>query len=136
MTLDPTHLLGSWRFDREIEDRLAGETTRIEGRAEFSVVDDGRIRWHESGEWARPTGTVPVQRTLWIEPRTEGWFVTFEDRRDFHPWTTDHDVEHPCGRDTYVGTVTPGADREHWSLEWLCTGPEKDYTMRTTYARA
>lgn len=136
MGVKPTDLAGAWRYDREIEDRLAGETSRIEGEAQFATDVDGRIAWRETGEWARPHGPVRVHRNLWLEDRAGEWWVTFEDGRDFHPWTSAEPVEHPCGRDVYTGRVTPGPDQDHWSLEWVASGPEKDYTMRTAYTRA
>jgi hypothetical protein len=72
-----------------------------------------------------------------------GWRVTFEDGRDFHPWTAGA-VEHLCGRDLYAGGVAVPPDLSpsdptpsdlSWELTWRVTGPEKDYTMHTTYAR-
>ncbi|MDN5894080.1 MAG: DUF6314 family protein, partial [Nocardioides sp.] len=135
VALEPTDLAGAWEFTRRIDDRLAVETTNITGNARFTTGDDARVKWEERGVWERPTGPVPVQRTLWIEPRDGGWFVTFEDGRDFHTWTTDRTVEHPCGSDTYRGVVTPGVDESRWTLEWVARGPEKDYTMRTSYTR-
>lgn len=77
---------------------------------------------------------IPVNRTLFVELRDEGWFVTFDDGRDFHPWEPGEEVVHPCAADTYVGRielVDPGT----WTVEWHVTGPAKDYTMASRLTR-
>lgn len=138
--VDPLLLVGTWDFRREIHDHLDGAEYTVRGVAELAPEGDGRVRWAEHGTLSRATGSTPVWRTLFLVPSP--WRVTFEDGRDFHPWTAGA-VEHLCGRDLYRGGVevpaepAPSADpsREPWELHWRVTGPEKDYTMRTTYSR-
>ena len=130
---DPATLLGSWNFTRVIDDRLAGES-RVDGRLLLTEVEAGRIRWEESGRWHQPTGDVDVRRGLWLERVGEdGWWVRFEDGRDFHPWSPGESVTHPCSPDTYVGLVQGVGKR--WVIRWDVTGPSKDYTMTTELSR-
>lgn len=118
------------------------------------MEDDGRVRWAERGTLTWAAGSTPVSRTLFLVRAPAGadaaraagaaedpgtWRVTFEDGRDFHPWTGGA-VEHLCGRDLYEGGVglpeepVPSSNLS-WELRWRVTGPEKDYTMHTTYSR-
>jgi hypothetical protein len=140
--VDPLRLVGTWDFRREVQDHRDGSAYTARGEATFGAEDDGRIRWAENGTLSWSTGTTPVTRTLFLvrdEPgvagSSSGWRVTFEDGRDFHPWTGGA-VEHLCGRDLYQGgvAVPPGRPRS-WELTWRVRGPEKDYTMHTRYSR-
>lgn len=134
--LDPRALLGAWSFARVIDDHLAGDVKRVDGRAEFTAADAGRVRWAESGTLRSGTLELPVMRTSYLEPRGEGWFVTFEDGRDFHPWTPAADVVHHCGADLYAGRVWSAAVGEDaFTVRWRVTGPKKDYTMTTVLTR-
>ena len=143
--MDPFRLVGTWDFRREIR-HADGAEYSADGEARFSVVDDGRVRWAEHGTLRWAAGTTPVTRTLFIvrEPVRDGgaapdggavpgWHVTFEDGRDFHPWTAGA-VEHLCGRDLYQGGIeAPARPTSSWELRWHVTGPEKDYLMHTWY---
>jgi hypothetical protein len=136
--VDPLLLLGTWDFRREVHDHRDDAEYTARGRARFIREDDGRIRWSEHGtlDWA--SGTTPVSRTLFlVRDRADDerrWRVTFEDGRTFHPWTGGA-VEHLCGRDLYRGGVdVPEEPATRWELHWRVTGPEKDYTMHTTYS--
>ena len=132
--LEPPTLLGSWKLSRVIVDRRADEQSSVEGHTEFTREDDGRIKWSESGTLRRGGTQVEVSRVLFLEPRESGWFVTFEDGRDFHPWAPESTVEHRCAPDTYVGVVKElAADR--WSIEWQVSGPSKAYTMSSVLTR-
>ena len=62
-----------------------------------------------------------------------GWWMRFDDGRDFHPWTPGEQVVHPCAPDTYCGVVAGSPER--WTVQWDVTGPRKDYTMRTVLTR-
>jgi hypothetical protein len=154
--VDPLRLVGAWDFRREVHDHRDGAEYTAWGRAEFVLGDDGRVRWAERGTLTWAAGSTPVSRTLFLVrgpadadaacadvARDPGqspgaWRVTFEDGRDFHPWTGGA-VEHLCGRDLYEGGVelpeepAPPSDLS-WELRWRVTGPEKDYTMHTRYA--
>lgn len=149
--MDPLRLVGTWDFRREIRDHLDGAEYTARGEATFGSEDDGRVHWAEHGTLTWAAGSTPVSRTLFLvrEPpgdgaAASGWRVTFEDGRDFHPWTAGA-VEHLCGRDLYQGgfeiptAAGPPSDLPpsdlSWELTWRVTGPEKDYTMHTTYSR-
>lgn len=137
--MDPLRLVGTWDFRREVHDHLDGAEYTARGRAELTEDDDGRVRWAEQGTLSWAAGSTPVWRTLFLVRELSGaWRVTFEDGRDFHPWTVGA-VEHLCGRDHYRGGVAvrpsdPSPSDLSWELRWRVTGPEKDYTMHTTYS--
>lgn len=133
--LDPRTLLGAWTFDRVIDDHLAGDEKTVAGTAEFSEAGDGRIRWSESGTLRAGGLELPITRTSFLEPRGDGWFVTFEDGRDFHPWAPGDAVTHPCGADLYTGQVSASAQAGAFTVRWRVTGPAKDYTMTTVLTR-
>lgn len=128
---DPTNLLGVWRLSRVIDDRLTGERSRVEGTLRLSEVAPGRIRWEEQGRWNRAGVDITVTRNLWLvrDQETAGWWVCFDDGRDFHPWRPGEPVLHPCAPDTYRCEV--GGTPSGWTVEWDATGPAKDYSMRT-----
>ncbi|MGW2090902.1 DUF6314 family protein [Promicromonospora sukumoe] len=139
--MDPLQLVGTWLFVREIR-HDHGAAYTADGEARFSREDDGRVRWAEQGTLRWDGGSTPVTRTLFLVREAgpdggsgTGWRVTFEDGRDFHPWTAGA-VEHLCGRDLYAGGVAVAADpAPAWELRWHVTGPEKDYLMHTRYTR-
>lgn len=132
---DPLSLEGRWEFDRRIDDRLAGEHGTVTGTAEFVNESDGRVRWTERGIMAWQARNVPVSRTLFLELRDDGWFVTFEDRRDFHRWIPGEVVDHPCNADLYRGLVA-ATQTDRWTMTWEVRGPAKDYTMVTDLVRS
>ncbi|GAA1740237.1 DUF6314 family protein [Aeromicrobium alkaliterrae] len=130
---DPRDLVGTWQLTRRVDDRL-GPVRHVTGTSELSLIDDGRVRWSESGTMTWDGGSTPFTRTLFVELREDGWWVTFDDGRDFHPWDTDSPVVHPCGADLYEGRIEPkGPDA--WSVVWNVTGPAKDYTMTSHLTR-
>ena len=134
MGTSPIDLIGTWRLERTIDDLLAGETSTVSGQTELSVDPDGRVRWYESGTLTHHGSDLPVFRTLFVEPRPTGWFVTFEDGREFHPWQPGDDVVHPCGDDTYSGHIDL-IGPEAWTVTWHSRGPAKDYTMVSRLSR-
>ncbi|WP_220451175.1 DUF6314 family protein [Nocardioides dongkuii] len=135
MTFAPTDFLGTWSLSRAVDDRLAGETLRVEGTATLSRLAADHVRWTEEGVLRWSGGEVPVQRTLDVRRRSDGgWFVHFSDGREFHPWTVGADVAHPCGADLYRGRVDVDADGRSWTVTWHSTGPAKDYVMTTRHA--
>lgn len=132
--LHPSDLRGSWLLSRRIEDRRAGERHELDGT--LIVADDGRrlsrlpgLLWQEALTWQRPEGAVAMSRRLRLVQEREGWWVRFEDDRPFHRWSPGSRVVHPCGPDTYVGTVA--GDLTRWTITWEVSGPGKDYTMRS-----
>lgn len=127
-------MLGVWSMARTIDDRHGDEQSTVDGTSELVLEDDGRIRWSERGTLHRRAGDIPVSRTLFLEPREDGWWVTFDDGRDFHPWRPGEKVVHPCSPDTYTGSVDIiGPDT--WTVRWQVSGPAKDYTMVTILTR-
>lgn len=142
----PSQLLGSWSFTRSIAEHRTGARYRAHGTARFSPATGGRVRWFEEGVLTTDGGSRPFTRTLFLVPGAQGWTVTFEDGRFFHPWV-DGRVTHLCGRDTYRGDIAGpqssgtggGQDREPascdagWQITWTVSGPHKDYTMTTGY---
>ena len=127
----PIDLIGTWRLARTIDDRLTGQISTVEGLTVLSRELDGRVRWHESGTLTNGDQQLSVFRTLFVEFRDAGWFVTFEDGRDFHPWQPGNHVTHPCGDDTYSGLIELASPSE-WVVTWHSRGPSKDYTMVST----
>ena len=134
MTLSPLDLLGTWTLDRTVDDKLADRISTVDGTTELTLDPDGRVRWSESGTFHHDGQDLPVSRTLFVEPRDDGWFVTFDDGRDFHPWSPEEQVVHPCGADTYTGLVHRESDNR-WTVEWRVVGPAKDYVMRSALSR-
>lgn len=131
---DPAELAGAWQLARVIEDRLAGERTRVTGTLTLTATAPGELRWEEAGLWSRAAGVVEVRRDLLVRSEPDGWWVLFADGRRFHPWTPGVDVVHPCGRDTYRGTVSGTPER--WQVRWDAHGPAKDYTMTSVLTPA
>jgi hypothetical protein len=128
--LDPDALRGDWRFSRVIVDRRLGQTSEVDGLLEISAERPGEeLTWQETATWHRPHGDVAVRRALRLARTVEGWWVRFEDGRDFHPWRPGEAVVHDCAPDTYRGEVSGTPQR--WTVTWEVTGPEKDYTMTT-----
>lgn len=135
--VDPRDLLGDWSFERVVDDHLAGELLHVTGTTTLSAADGGAVRWAEEGVLRRGSLELPVSRVLHLAPGSEGWRVTFEDGRDFHPWEPGEEVVHLCGADTYRGLVElePGGQAEAWRVTWRVSGPSKDYTMVTRLGR-
>jgi hypothetical protein len=140
--VEPTALIGTWRFERAIRGRVADVPAsggyEVLGTADFTPLPDGRIRWAEHGTLSWVGGSAPVERTLFLAPKPApaSWMVTFADGRDFHPWQVGA-VSHWCAPDSYDGVVaTEAAATDAWTLSWTVTGPHKDYTMTTEYRRA
>jgi hypothetical protein len=160
------NLPGRWALHRTIEDRR-GQDVTASGVADFVGLSDGRVRWHESGTMHHARAEMTFTRTLYLKPVTdaaeggEGWEVTFEDGRPFHPWpdpetverhrsaagasgdactegrarTSGTDFVHVCTPDLYRGVLVEPVGTDEWTLRWDVTGPRKDYVMTTRYTR-
>ena len=134
--VEPSELIGSWRFARAIHDRSSDADYDADGAAEFAALVDGSVRWSERGVLSWDGGSTPVERTLFLVPRDGKWMVTFDDGREFHPWTA-RAVSHWCAPDSYSGVLSARSGvTDAWSLTWTVEGPHKNYTMATTYRRA
>ncbi|MCY7394903.1 MAG: DUF6314 family protein [Nocardioides sp.] len=137
--MTPLDLLGPWHLAREIDDRHTGQRLRVDGTTRLTVVGE-EVGWAESGLLTRP-GAAParVSRRLRVVRREGGWWVLFEDGRDFHPWRPGGWVEHPCGADHYRGRILVDPLPVHpvtWQVTWQVTGPAKDYTAHSVLSRA
>lgn len=143
----PLELLGTWTLSRDIEDRYAGQHLHVDGTTRLARVrgpdsSEARVSWSESGLLTRacasPADPVAVSRELLVVRRGDGWWVLFEDGRDFHPWRPGGWVDHPCGADHYRGLVDLGARASggSWMVTWQVTGPLKDYTMTSVLGPA
>lgn len=130
---DPTALVGRWLVRREIDDRRDAVRHRLTGTLEITPGTTG-LDWQESLTWHRPGGDLEVARRLRLVQVEGRWWVRFEDGRDFHPWVTGERVTHPCAPDTYSGLVE--GDRSRWTVEWVASGPAKDYTMTSVMTLA
>ncbi|QCX28140.1 DUF6314 family protein [Nocardioides jishulii] len=140
---DPRTLLGPWVFERVITDRLADEVIEVSGTLTLSEEQGGRVRWAEAGVMRRGSAQLEVFRTLFVVEREDGWLVTFDDGRDFHPWSPGAEVVHLCGEDTYAGLVEAtglgepaGGAGRRWQVTWRVSGPRKDYLMVTRLTSA
>jgi hypothetical protein len=130
---DPTSLVGTWAVKRTIDDRRERRTTRLHGTLSLTVVDEDRLDWHEELTWHLPGGDTPTERRLAVVRTDDGWWVRFDDGRDFHPWVPGEQVVHDCAPDTYRGTVDGTPDG--WTIVWEVSGPAKDYTMTSALRR-
>jgi hypothetical protein len=130
---DPRDLVGTWSLQRVVEDHLLGEVSRIDGELVLTREGPDLVVWEERGTWHRADGDVDVRRGLRLVRTGDGWWVRFEDGRDFHPWAPGEQVVHDCAPDTYRGTVTGATDG--WTVVWEATGPAKDYRMTTRLSR-
>jgi hypothetical protein len=132
----PTDLLawldGSWAIDRTIN----GGAGAFTGVATFTRAGEGRTRWDERGHLTFGAYSGPATRTLWIVRAADGYDVTFEDGRPFHPLTlgADDDAIHHCGADVYRGTYAIEAP-DALRVVWRVTGPRKDDTIASAYTR-
>lgn len=132
---DPTGLLGSWVFERVVDDRLAGRRLDVTGTATFTQ-EPSHISWVEHGTLlGQGADPVPVSQTRRLERASDGrWWVLFADGREFHPWGVGIDLEHACAPDAYRGHVDRAP--EGWHVRWAATGPAKNYVIDTDYRRA
>ncbi|SDK89118.1 DUF6314 family protein [Aliiruegeria lutimaris] len=135
---DLDDFLGLWWMERVIEDRRAGETLRLSGRAELSAAGDGRLHYCETGQLDLADGQKlqAVRRYFW---HAEGGTirVDFEDDRYFHsfdPAAVAPDAAHWCDPDQY-DVRYDFARWPRWASVWQVLGPRKDYTMTTRYRR-
>jgi hypothetical protein len=131
--LSPAELLGSWRLERLVADRLTGAFGHMAGTLTLTETAAG-IRWYEQGAFDFGGRTFESSRELLLRADAGGgWTMCFADGREFHPWRPGRVVEHPCRADTYRGLVdvTPTRLRTLWDV----TGPAKDQRLVTRCLR-
>jgi hypothetical protein len=128
---------GNWALVRDIVDRRGGAAGRFEGCAEFRPVSGG-LAYREAGVLRLGAG-APMQATrryLWCD-RAEHVEVRFGDGGFFHRFALGDPAPaavHECPPDRYRVRYDFGA-WPVWRAEWRVTGPRKDYSSVTTYAR-
>ncbi len=126
-------LEGRWRLSREIEDRRAGVTGRLEGEAVWAKASDGLIQT-ETGllHYGDAAPMQAERRYLWRSSET-GLAVFFDDGRPFHEVDgTAAEATHFCEPDLYRVRYNFSA-WPHWSSRWEVTGPRKDLTIATWF---
>lgn len=136
---DPTGLIGTWSFERVINDLEAGGTSRASGVCELSRQDAGLILWRERATLRHAGRELPASREMCIENDGGSWHVKFDDGRYFHPWSPSDTVVHHCGADVYEGFVDLGDPAEtvsSWQVTWRVRGPRKNLLIVTRLSRA
>jgi hypothetical protein len=136
LTVEPTDLLGPWRFERRIigHDGANRRFGRVTGTLDL-VADGGAVGWHERGTLRWDGRDLEVYRDLHVERRAEGWMVCFADGREFHPWRLAAPVTHPCRADTYCGLLAVDRERTRLRVVWDVTGPAKRHRLFTRATR-
>jgi uncharacterized protein DUF6314 len=130
---DPYQLVGGWRLNRTIDDRMSGQRGCVHGTLTITPTDAG-LAWFESGvlNWAGQQ--LEVTRRLRINDVAGSYWVQFADGRAFHPWSPGSWVTHPCSLDLYRGLISiDGSDR--FRITWQVTGPTKDHTITSRLHR-
>jgi len=130
---------GTWQITREITDRLAGQSGKLDGVAALTEAGPGILHYEESGRLQMGDGPVleAVRRYQWHFSET-GVDMTFEDGSTFHSFVPHGYVsgtDHPCGDDTYAVRYD-FIPWPRWRSVWVVTGPRKDYTSVTEFTRA
>ncbi len=129
---------GIWHLEREIDDRRAGETLRLSGRAEL-VPARGGLDYVERGQLTLGDGqVVEAERRYHWRADGGGIAVEFADGRFFHAFALAGAAplaHHFCDPDSY-DVRYDFADWPAWRARWRVTGPRKDYLMETLYRRA
>ncbi|WP_375480007.1 DUF6314 family protein [uncultured Jatrophihabitans sp.] len=131
--LSPLELLGVWRLERRIADRLAGASGRMTGTLSLTETADGAVAWAERGVLWWAGREFESTRELLIRRDGAGWLVCFADGRPFHPWRPGRPVTHPCRADVYRGLVDAAPRRLR--VVWDVTGPAKDQRLLTRCSR-
>jgi hypothetical protein len=133
-------LAGAWSFDRVVE----GQGT-MQGNATFTPLDQDRLAYREQGRLRLPNGTELQAEREYIFERCDGGFEVFFKEtppRLFHVIALAPRVggglggaaDHLCNLDTYRSSYTFLPDGG-FVVRHVVSGPRKDYTMTTTYAR-
>jgi hypothetical protein len=132
-------LTGAWRIARTVKDARGGQNGGFDGMAVFALLPDGGLLLTESGTMRLGGYTGPAEQTYHYrfpdDPRRAEVFR--------HDGTLFHELDltggtaeavHHCGADIYQGTFRVLGPDE-WVVEWVVSGPRKDYQMVTRYYR-
>lgn len=126
--LDPPALVGAWRLERTLLDRLTDQRGTATGTLTLSPDADG-IAWAERGTVKWGGRAYDFTRGYRLTRDPDGWWMRFSDGRPFHPWTPGEWVTHPCRADLYRGRITSEGDS--WRVEWDVQGPAKSQLIVT-----
>ncbi len=134
-----TQLAGSWSFDRIIEAQAS-----MQGIATFTPLDAESLAYRERGRLRLPDGTeLEAEREYVFRGRDRGFDVFFKETppRLFHTISLfvfdgalSGNAGHLCSLDHYQSTYIFRPDGG-FVVRHVVSGPRKDYTMTTTYAR-
>lgn len=129
---DPYDLRGRWELRRRVRDRGVGAYGAMAGELVVSA-EAGGLRWDERGTLRWGGASFAATRTYRLREGSDGWEVTFDDGRPFHPWRPGEVVTHPCRADVYTGLVRIDGDlvRTLWDVR----GPAKDQRLLTRFRR-
>ncbi|GAB4351860.1 MAG: DUF6314 family protein [Kiloniellaceae bacterium] len=131
-------LEGTWRLERRIDDRRAGQQGSLSGTAAFPPDGEGLL-YREEGRLVIAGHDGPaLQSYRYAFPAPQRAAVSFGDGRPFH----DLDLTagawacvHLCDPDRYEGRFTV-LDADSWRVVWKVTGPRKDLVLDSSYRRA
>lgn len=126
-------LAGRWSLARRVADRRTGQQGTVRGSLVIAADDDG-LRWEERGTLTWAGADHPVRRVYLLRERGDGWWVEFEDGREFHPWRPGAVVSHPCRADVYSGLIDVDGDRIRTC--WDVRGPGKEQRLVTRLYRS
>ena len=132
--------LGRWTIQREIIDDRANSRGRLEGYANFQMLDGWELPtmlYEERGELSLgSTGPIQAERRyLWQLHDNDSVHVLFEDGRPFHEINLSQTMPyatHFCDPDVYDVSYDL-RDWPAWTCAWRVRGPRKDYRMETRY---
>ncbi|MBK3662385.1 hypothetical protein JJE66_14145 [Bradyrhizobium diazoefficiens] len=135
-----TRLTGSWSFNRVIE----GQGT-MQGVAIVTPRDEATLAYHEQGRLRLLNGTELEAEREYVLRRTGGGFdVFFKETppRLFHTISLSASdggalsgsAGHLCSLDDYQSTYA-FLPNGRFTIRHVVSGPRKDYTMTTIYAR-
>jgi Family of unknown function (DUF6314) len=105
---------------------------RVDGELVVSLSGGGVV-WRERGQFSYNGSSHEVSRELLIQETPDGWWVSFDDGRPFHPWRVGEAVRHLCGSDAYDGLIDVAEGRIR--TVWDVTGPAKAQRLVTRFDR-
>lgn len=129
---------GTWRLERQIEDRKSGIEGHLQGQATMTATEPGVLEYEEKGElvYGEQAPMAAERRYTWRAGEGE-INVFFEDGRPFHTIALDRlmpDDNHHCDPDFYHVSYD-FTDWPVWRAIWRVVGPKKNYRMVSTYTR-